>query len=333
MSALVVGASGYAGRHALRAFAGSRGVDADGDIEAAAEGAEVVVFCAPTWDPERKPLERRQPHPLLARTLAAAREAGARRFVHLSTTAVFGPDHHARIPESATPRARHAYERLKLREEEWLRLNRGQLELVVVRAAAGFGAEDPILGRLLRQLETGGLRLVNGGRAHHGFLAGPDLGRALAAAAARGRAGSTYVAAGFEGTWRELLAMASELMGVPARIGSIPYDIAYLLAAARWLRARPGEPCWPNLYGLDLLAKDHVYDDAHSRRDLSWSPQVGSFDEGVVDLVRWYRTVYPRPSVGPSPGVFSPLAGEVPPAVPEGEGSAVSAPATSQPGK
>jgi nucleoside-diphosphate-sugar epimerase len=319
VKAVVVGASGYPGRHARQAFADARGVDADGDIEAAAAGAEVVIFCAPTWDPERKPLERRQPHPLLARTLAAARQAGARRFVHLSTTAVFGPDHPGRIPESAAPRPRHAYERLKLREEEWLWLNRGALDLVVVRAAAPFGAEDPVLGRLLKQLDGGSLRLVNGGRAQHGFLAGPDLGRALQAAAARGRPGATYLATGFEGTWRELLAMAAEVMGIPARIGSIPYDLAYLAAAARWVRARPGEECWPNLYAVDLLAKNHLYDDAHSRRDLSWSPQVGSFEEGVVDLVRWYRSQNPprrrtEPATSPSPsgsaGGTSPTSGE-----------------------
>ncbi len=321
MNALVVGASSDPGRYvleALQAVADSRGVDPGGDIEAAADGAAVVVFCAPTWDPERKPLGRHQPHPLLARTVAAARQAGARRFVHLSTTAVFGPDHPGRIPESAAPRPRHAYERLKLHEEEWLRLNRGALELVVMRAASRFGAGDPILGRLLKRLERGSLRLVNGGRAQRGFLAGPDLGRALQAAAARGRPGATYVAAGFEGTWRELLAMAADVMGIPPRIRSIPYDLAYLAAAARWLKARAGEECWPNLYAVDLLAKNHLYDDARSRRDLSWSPQVGSYEEGVVDLVRWYRSQSPgrsteqatSPSPSGSAGGTSPTSGE-----------------------
>ena len=56
-----------------------------------------------------------------------------------------------------------------------------------------------------------------------------------------------------------------------------------------WLRARGGQECWPNHYGLDMLAKNHVYDDSGSRRDLSWSPQVGSFDEGVMELVNWFQ--------------------------------------------
>ena len=182
MNALVVGASGYAGGHALRAFEGARGVDPEDDLEGAAEGVEIVAFCGPTWKPDHKPLRGAGPHPLLARSLGAAQAAGVRRFVHLSTATVFGPDHAGRIPEDARPRPAHAYERLKLREEEWLRRHCGALELVVVRAAFGFGAYDPILERLLRQLRAGRLRLVNRGRARRGFLAGPDLGSTAAGA-------------------------------------------------------------------------------------------------------------------------------------------------------
>ena len=169
----------------------------------------------------------------------------------------------------------------------------------MVRAAAGFGAHDPILERLLRQLRAGTLRLVNSGRAERTFLAGPDLGRALYAAAVRGRPGATYLAGGFDGTWRDLLTMAAAVMGIPARIASIPYDLAYVEAAVRWLRARGGEACWPNHYGLDMLAKSHVYDDAGSRRDLSWSPQVGSFDEGVMELASWSQQL-PRVAAAPA---------------------------------
>jgi len=96
-----------------------------------------------------------------------------------------------------------------------------------------YGAHD----HSLRQLRAGSLRLVSGGRAERTFLAGPDLGRALYAAAVRGRPGATYLAGGFDGTWRDLLTMAAAVMGIPARISSIPYDLAYIDAAVRWLRA------------------------------------------------------------------------------------------------
>src|SRR5205814_2599124 len=128
-----------------------------------------------------------------------------------------------------------------------------------VRAAFGFGAYDPILERLLRQLRAGRLRLVNRGRARRGFLAGPDLGRALLAAALRGRPGATYLAGGFDGSWRELLTMAAAVMGVPEKIASIPYDLAYVAAGARWARARAGEEGGANPYPRAPPATDPPY--------------------------------------------------------------------------
>src|SRR5205814_7812295 len=145
-----------------------------------------------------------------------------------------------------------------------------------VRAAFGFGAYDPILERLLRQLRAGRLRLVNRGRARRGFLAGPDLGRALLAAALRGRPGATYLAGGFDGSWRELLTMAAAVMGVPEKIASIPYDLAYVAAGARWLRPRAGGGGWPHPYSPGPPAKNHTYAHARPPPDPPRSPPNGT---------------------------------------------------------
>jgi nucleoside-diphosphate-sugar epimerase len=296
MKTVVIGASDYAGRHALRALPDADAVAAGGDLESAVEGAGTVILAATTWDPGHRLRSTREPHPLVARTLAACQRAGVRRLVHLSTALVWGADQPAgvAITEDVEVCPVHAYEKLKRREEEWLRLKRGQLELVVVRAATGFGAHEGLLARLLGELEGGHLRLVGGGRVPHSFLAGPDLGRALAAAAQRGRPGATYLVTGFDGTWRELLEAAARRLGFTARIGSVPYDLAYLEAALRELRTAAGAECWPNLHTLDLLAKPHRFEGGRSRRELVWSPSVGSFEEGVGELADWYRSVAPQ---------------------------------------
>ncbi|HEX6547522.1 MAG TPA: NAD-dependent epimerase/dehydratase family protein [Candidatus Dormibacteraeota bacterium] len=297
MNTLVIGASEYAGRHALRALPEARAVDPDGDLEAAASGAEVVIVAAPTWDAGTKLRVMRQPHPLLPRVLGACSQAGVRRLVHLSSALVYGADHPEAmaLTEASEPRPVHAYEKLKRREEEWLRLNRGALELVVVRPATGFGGHDRLLARLLAELEGGHLKLPEAGRVPHSFLAGPDLGRALAAAAQRGRPGATYLVSGFEGTWRELLEAAAAVLGVAPRIGSVPYDLAYLGASLRELRTAVGSECWPSHLSLDLLAKPRRLEGGRSRRELTWSPQVGSFAEGVAELAAWYRSLAPAP--------------------------------------
>lgn len=287
-----MGASGYAGQHLLRALPAATAIEASGAIEEAVEGAEVVVLCAPTWEVERRLRFTREPHPLLPRVLAACRGARVRRLVHLSTTLVYGPDHAgpAQIDERTPPRPAHAFEKLKLLEEDWLRQNAGDTEVVVVRAAPGFGAGDPVFARLLALLEQGGLRLVGGGTQPRTFLAGADLGRALAAAAARGRPGATYLAGGFVASWREMLESAAHVLRVKPVIGSIPYDLAHLAAAIRELRVPVGGEVWPNLVSVDLLARPHLCDSGWTRRELVWSPQVGSFEEGLVELAAWYRS-------------------------------------------
>ncbi len=293
MKVVVVGADEYAGRHALAAIEGTLGVTAMDDLEAAVMDADAVVNCAVTWDGMHRLRVNGDPHPLLPRLVEACRRGRVRRLVHLSSALVFGPDHHAPLPisEATPPRPVHAFEKLKLREEEWLRAHRSDLELVIVRPAVGFGAYDRMLVRMLGDLERGSLKLVNAGRARRTFLAGPDLGRALAAAATRGRPGATYLIGGFDGSWQELFALCAHVLGVPPRGHSIPYDLAYFAAVVRELRTPVGAECWPNLMAVDLQAKPHLYDTGRSRRELVWSPKVGSFEEGVMELAAWYRSL------------------------------------------
>ncbi len=292
MKVVVVGAAEYAGRNALRALPAAVGVEASGEIEAAVEGAQAVLLCAPTWDIANRLRAGRDPHPLIPRVLGACRRAGVRRLVHLSSALVYGPDHQGPLPidEGTVPRPAHPFERLKLQEEAWLRKNAGEVEVIVVRAATGFGAGDRVLARMLSELERGGLRLVNGGREPRTFLAGADLGRALAAAVTRGRPGATYLVGGFDATWREMFETAAHILRVPPRIGSLPYDFAYVAAAIRELRTPVGSDCWPNLLTVDLQGKAHLYDGGRTRRELVWSPQIGSFDEGLLELCAWYRS-------------------------------------------
>ena len=292
MRVVVFGAEAYAGRHALAALPGATEVASDGDLDGAVAGADVVLNCAVSWDAGRRLRFTRDPHPTVERLLAAVRRARVRRLVHLSTTLVYGPDTgEVRQTEGSEPHPVHAFEKLKLREEEALRAGRGDVEVVVLRAATGFGAYDEMLARMLGELERGTLRLVNRGRAQRGFLAGPDLGRALAAAAQRGRPDATYLADGFDGTWAELFGIAAHVLGIEPRVLGVAYDLAYLGAALRELRTPAGQECWPNLMQVDVLSKPHLYDGGRTRRELVWSPQVGSFEEGVMELAAWYRSL------------------------------------------
>jgi nucleoside-diphosphate-sugar epimerase len=295
---LVIGAGEFLGDHVSQALAGEVPVialNADADDETLAEAissVEVVHNCAETWSPARRLRNRKGGRTLIPRIVDAARRAGVRRIVHLSTADVFGPDHFARIGEKARLRPTHAYERLKLREEEQVLEEAHDLEVVILRPARVFGrGEAWMLPHLLGALAKGKLWLPGGGRAMQTFISAGDVGRACLAAADRGRPGRSYIIGGFDGTWRDLLESAARAVGVPANIGSVPYDLLYLRGLAAETITAEGALIWPGLFAVDVLGKPHYYDDAHSRRELTWSPAVGSFEQEMPLMTSWLASL------------------------------------------
>jgi nucleoside-diphosphate-sugar epimerase len=291
---LVIGAGEFLGDHVSRALAGDVPVielNADADEETLADAissVEVVHYCAESWSPARRARFRKSPSPALQRVVAAAQHAKVRRIVHVSTADVYGPDHNARINEKSRVRPSHAYERLKLYEEQWLLESAGDLEVVIVRPARIFGVgEGWILPRLMGALARGRVWLPGGGRAKQTFVSADDVGRACLAASDRGQAGHSYLIGGFDASWRELLESAVRAVGVGGTIVNLPYDLLYLRALAVETVTAPGAVVWPGTYAIDVLGKPHYCDDSQSRRDLTWSPSVGSFEQEMPRMAAW----------------------------------------------
>jgi nucleoside-diphosphate-sugar epimerase len=291
---LVIGAGEFLGRHVSRALAAEvpvieLGADADDEtLSDAMTGIEVVVFCVQTVSPARRLRYRRAAPHFLEKIVDAARKARVRRLVHVSTADVYGPDHFARVNEKSKLKPTHAYERLKLYEEEWLLETAGDLEVVIVRPARIFGeGEDWILPRLMAAMVRGRVWLPGGGRAKQTFVSAEDVGRACLAASDRGRPGHRYLVGGFDSTWRDLLSSAARAVGFVAEVASVPYDMAYLRALGVETLTPPGAVVWPGIYGVDVIGKPHYYDDSYSRRELTWSPSVGSFEQEIPVLAPW----------------------------------------------
>ncbi|MFI5283992.1 MAG: NAD-dependent epimerase/dehydratase family protein [Candidatus Dormibacterales bacterium] len=260
----------------------------DATLADAMSGIEVVISCAQTWSPSLRLRFQRRPPPILERVVAASQRSRVRRIVHVSTADVYGPDHFARINEKAKVRPKHAYERLKLFEETWLQEAAHDKEVVIVRPARIFGDRDDwMVPALMADLVRGRSRLPGGGRAPQTFVSADDVGRACLAAADRGRPGHTYLIGGFDSTWRDLLETAARAVGFTAEIGGIPYDVAFLGALARETMSRKVGGVWPGVYAVDVLGKPHHYDDSWSRRELTWSPSVGSFEQAMPGIAPW----------------------------------------------
>jgi nucleoside-diphosphate-sugar epimerase len=136
-------------------------------------------------------------------------------------------------------------------------------------------------------LARGRLWLPGAGRALQTFVAAGDVGRACLAAADRGRPGHSYLIAGFDATWNDLVESAARAADIKAEIGSLPYDLAYLKALATETVTAQGAVVWPGIYATDVIGKPHYYDDSHSRRELTWSPSVGSFEQEMPQMAGW----------------------------------------------
>lgn len=310
---LVIGAGEFLGDHVSHALAVEVPVialNADADDETLNDvisAVEVVHVCAETWSPARRLRYRKAAPSFLKRVVDAARHAGVRRIVHLSTADVFGPDHFARITEKTRLHPIHAYERLRLFEEQWLLDAAADLEVVIVRPARVFGAgEEWLLPRLMGSLARGRLWLPGGGRVLQTFVSAGDVGRACLAAADRGRPGHSYLVAGFDATWRDLLESAARAVGLEADIGGLPYDLVYLKALATETVTPMGAVVWPGIYAVDTIGKPHYYDDSHSRRELTWSPSVGSFEQEMPHMAGWLAELTARRPAVTSPPSTSP---------------------------
>ena len=291
---LVIGAGEFVGRHISQAMASEVPVielNADADDETLADaitGVEVVVSCAQSYNPAHRLRYRKKAPHLLSRLVEASLQARVRRLVHVSTADVFGSDQAARITEKSRLKPTHPYERLKVAEEEWLLENCEELEVVILRPARVFGeGEDWILPRLMAAMVRGRVWLPGGGRAKQTFLAAGDLGRACLAASDRGRPGHRYLVGGFDSSWQDFLVSAARAVGFAAEVGSLLYDLAFLRAVGVETMTPEGAVAWPGVFAVDVIGKQHIYDDSYSRRELTWSPSVGSLDQELPAMAQW----------------------------------------------
>ena len=299
---LVIGASGFAGRHAVTALGEHgpvRAADLGDGLAAAMKDVEVVHVATQLYSPFdrltwRARWRRGRPNRLLVELMRLARKAGVRRVVFMSSTSALGTPGDGRVSERTRPAPEHPYERLLAYDEAWLR-EQYDPEVVVMRSAQAFGPGEAVLSRMLDRvlrgwLLRGRLLLPGGGRAVRTFVAGRDLGRAFYAAGLRGAPGGAYLVGGFKGSWRELISAAAAALHVEAHVTGLPYDLAYLAASARATSGLPlTQRCWRSPCAVDLITRPHVVEDGWSRRELSWAPEVTNFASGLAGLAEWVR--------------------------------------------
>jgi len=250
-------------------------------LEELARGVDAFVHTAAQVGDWGKPEDFRRVN--VGGTLAcveAAARGGARRFVQLSSVAVYGRPERGVIGEEYGVHAfGRPYEDTK-GESERLAFERGRelgLGVASVRPPAIFGAYDrQLLPRLLGQLRNRQVMYIDGGRAPFNCVDARDVADAVLRCAERPEAvGEAFnVAASPPPTFREIVEALCAASGLRQPKLSVPKGVA--MAAALALQAgfrlfRAKRPPLVTPFVVTLLTRHAVYDVGKARRLLGWT--------------------------------------------------------------
>jgi nucleoside-diphosphate-sugar epimerase len=319
MRAFVTGGSGFLGRNVIevlrargdevRALARSdgavaaveksgaeavRGDLADVDVlQRGMTGCDVVFHCAADTAQfgDRKKVEDINVGGT-ERVLAAARTAGVKKLVHVSTEAVLvGGPRMVRADES-WPRPRHPvglYPITKgLAEEKVLAANSPELPAVIVRPRFIWGAGDTsVMPVLVDAVKSGRFRWIGGGRHLTSTCHVKNVVHGMILAAEKGKGGEIYFLTDGEPVEvRGFLSQLFQAEGVTPPEGNLPF---WLARAAAWTV----EAVW-TLFGLSggppvtrsevrLIGEEVTVVDDKARRELGYTPVI-SREQGLAEL-------------------------------------------------
>lgn len=230
-------------------------------------------------------------------TLEAAAKAGVKRFVHLSSVAVYGRPSHGRVTEDwPTQRFGKPYEDTKT-DAERLAFERGKelgLEITAVRPPIIYGPYDRnFLPRAMDALRGRRFLLVDGGRAPLNVVWVDHVVDVLLRAAAHPDAvGQAFNVMdevdGRPPSVREVAETIAREAGLPMPRLSIPQRPAMILARVverGWelARAKGTPPITP--FVVTMLTRDVVYDSSKAVRVLGWGPEIRAL-QGIGRFAR-----------------------------------------------
>jgi nucleoside-diphosphate-sugar epimerase len=272
-------------------------------VARATEGVAAVVHLAAKVSLAGDPAEFEQVNVAgTAGLLTAARAAGVRRFVHVSSPSVahagasiMGDDARAADPVSA----RGEYARTKaLGEQLALAADTGSapegMSVVVVRPHLVWGPGDTqLVERIVERARAGRLPLLGHGQALIDTTYVDNAASAIVAAldGADVVHGNAYVVTNGEPRpVAELLTGICLAAGVRPPSWSVPPSVARVAGAVveRVWAVRPGADEPPMTEFLaEQLSTAHWFDQRRTRTDLDWEPTV-TLDEGLARLSDWY---------------------------------------------
>lgn len=255
--------------------------------------AEIVLHCAAfveQWGP--RDAWKRFNVDGTARVLAAARDAGVKRFIHVSTESVLWRGQHLRGVDETYPLAPNSpypYASTKARAEMLVRDgNAPGFETIVLRPRFIWGPGDTTLLPVIEQMaREGKFMWVDGGRARTSTTHIDNLVHAIELALTKGRGGEAYfVLDDGVRTMREMISGMAAARGVTLPDKSVPAWLAEALGAVceglwRTLPLAGAPPI--TRFGAMILSREAVLKDDKARAELDYRPVV-AVEDGLRGL-------------------------------------------------
>ena len=218
--------------------------------------------------------------------LRAARAAQVRKFIYVSSSAVFGAPKTNPVTEETAPCPAEAYGRAKLQGERLCaQFAREGLDVTIIRPRTIMGhGRLGIFQILFEWIRQGyNVPVLGRGENRYQFVHADDLAEACILAAARAGASVYNCGADRFGTMREVLEHLCAHAGTGSAVKSIPmHPATWFMNLTSRLGLSPLSPYHALMYGRSLY-----FDISKARTELGWQPRYSN-EEMFVQSYDWY---------------------------------------------
>ncbi|HEX6459894.1 MAG TPA: aminotransferase class III-fold pyridoxal phosphate-dependent enzyme [Thermoleophilaceae bacterium] len=233
--------------------------------------------------------------------LQASVDAAVERFIHFSTTDVYGYPGVAGVDESYAGNGfRNWYAQTKrAAEEEVRRVGEAHgLETVILRPATVYGPHSTdVVGEIARAIRAGHMLLVDGGQAVAGLVYVENVvDAALLAARHEAAPGNAFNASdGLDVTWRQFIDGLAEGLGCAPKRWNMPYwmanGIGFSLEHGYRVLHRTTRLTTPPLLSrqaVQMLGRNQDFSNRKARDLLGWEPRV-DYAAGLDATIDWLK--------------------------------------------
>ena len=232
--------------------------------------------------------------------LDAARQAGAKRFLHISSISSYGhPNGKGMILDETAPLGVNLhkwsyYSRAKVEAEKlvWEAYRRGDIAVTVVKPSWLYGPRDRAsMPRIIKALRAGKGKILGDGQNRLNLTyAGNEAEGCILAATAEKAVGEIYnLSCDGQITQEEYFNKIAACIGAKPVKKHVPYSVAYNAAFLMELFGHilgRKKPPLVTRYSVWLIGRKCFFSEEKARRDLGWKATVG-YEEGIQRAVKW----------------------------------------------